>query len=276
MNQFYEPEEKENMKDTSLFAVLAVIAVVMLFLASGFFVNRMLADKPESVESEKSTEYQKNTESTESGYESISESSYKIQSGNVLPGFPSYPSGDYVVGKDIPAGFYLLIANTYNFDQDFSGYEDYGDFYFEVYQDAKISSSKLRADWVQNSHYLELENGQHLHFSHAELYHVPENQKLLPDAFSKSGMYQVGRDLEPGNYEILANLEYGGRYAVYDSAKPDAVPMTESSYLNIGESETIQLVEGQFLEMSFCKINRKLAENSGEHSENNLNPHFYS
>ncbi|MDE6731225.1 MAG: hypothetical protein K2J71_10690 [Oscillospiraceae bacterium] len=260
----------ESEQKSSLFAAMAVIATVMLFLASGFFINRVHADKPEleipeTIETEKSTEYQKNTESTES--------SYKIQSGNIFSDLPAYPSGDYIIGKDIPAGLYLLIADTYNYDNQDSGeYEDYGDFYFEVYQDAKISSSKLRADWVQNSHYLELENGQHLHFSHAELYHVSENQKLLPDVFSKSGMYQVGRDLAPGNYEILANLDYGGGYAVYDSAKPGAVPVMESGYLNIGESKIIQLAEGQFLEMSFCKIQQTSEENPGD----NLNLHFYA
>ncbi|MDE7120836.1 MAG: hypothetical protein K2O42_01585, partial [Oscillospiraceae bacterium] len=269
----------ESEQKSSFFAAMAVIATVMLFLASGFFINRVHADKPEPeiIESEKSTEFTKFTESTES-----TESSYKIQSGNIFSDLPAYPSGDYIIGKDIPAGFYLLIADTYNYDNQDSGeYEDYGDFYFEIYQDAKISnSSKLRSDWVQNSHYLELENGQHLHFSHAELYHVPENQKLLPDAFSKSGMYQVGRDLAPGNYEILANLEYGGGYAIYDSAKPGAVPVMESGYLDIGKSEIIQLAEGQFLEMSFCKINQKLPESenlkeTSESSENNLNYHFY-
>ncbi|MDE5769993.1 MAG: hypothetical protein K2H82_11475 [Oscillospiraceae bacterium] len=233
------------MKNNSLFAALAVIAVVMLFLAGGFFVNRMFADKPESemIESiEESTEF-----------------SYHCQSGNSLTGLPAYPSGDYRIGKDIPAGCYLLIADNYND----TGSQDYHEFYFEVSRD----SETLRADWVQNSHYLELENGQLLHFSHAELYHVPENQKLLPDAFSKSGMYQVGRDLEPGNYEILSNQEYGGRYAIYDSAKPDAVPITESNYLEIGTSEIIQLAEGQFLEMRFCGIHDKLEENNYFYSE---------
>lgn len=260
-----------NHQNPGLFTVLAIVAVVLFLLAGGMFLNRMLTDPPESAESTESTELTESheipelTESLES--QEIPESTEFTESAKSetlsLEDLRMYPNGDYIVGKDIPAGFYLLIANHYENTWNSGEYEDYGDLYFEVYQNSKISSSsKLRADWVQNSHYLELEDGQHLHFSHAELYHVPDDRRILPDAFRKSGMYQVGRDLEPGDYELTGHQEYGGSYAVYDSAKPGAVPVYVGNYIDIGTTDTVRLAEGQFLEMSFCRISRKLPDAS--------------
>lgn len=242
-----EKQETELNQKSSFFTAMAVVAAAMLFLAGASFTGKLLNQNSE-------TELLETTTSAITSTTTDIATSTTVSSSSMDTSYQVYDSSrEYQVGKNIPAGLYLAIVENYeNYTYDY----DYGDFYIEIFDD---SGNELFADWVQCSHYLELSDGQSLSFSHAKLYPV-ENFEYELSAFIYSGMYQVGKDIPAGSYEIIANKEYSGSYIIYDSAKPDANKITEYNYLESGKTNRVILEDGQFLDMKFCKINQALSE----------------
>ena len=161
----------------------------------------------------------------------------------------AYESGAYAVGKDIPAGTYVAVNDNQ--------YTLYGEFVFGVYDRPYVESESPSAinDTVhhQNNYYIELEDGQYIHFSHSKLYPFSENADTF-DPYAYSGMFKVYHDnLKAGTYTLIASSDYSGEYAVYDDIHADAEPKI-SGHLGEGETIEITLEETDYLMTTFCHV----------------------
>ena len=169
-------------------------------------------------------------------------------SGKDLSGFNLYKSGNFEVGKDVPAGKYLV------FSDDPYGY---GDFCFGVYSQSDCSEeSELSFEWYQGNAYVILNEGTFIHFSHSNMYKVDEDDILLkdlPDVNKCGGMYEVGKDIEPGNYKLeKTNDQYSMTYSVYSSIDTCSPEKTEEHYSE-SDSPEVSLSDGEYLLVKFGK-----------------------
>lgn len=158
-----------------------------------------------------------------------------------------YQNGDYEVGKDVPAGTYIILSDGMG----------YGDFYTGVYASASMSdASEIYGGWSKNSRYVVLELGQYLHFSHATMYD-PALVDITLDPFSQSGMFLVGRDLEPGTYTVVPdNDQYDGTFEVFYNLTASGTITKESYYIGLDGEEEVTLSEGEYIQTDFCILKK--------------------
>lgn len=158
-----------------------------------------------------------------------------------------YQSGDYEVGKDIPAGTYIILSDGLG----------YGDFYAGVYAAPSMSDeSEIYGGWAKNSRYVIVEEGQYLHFSHAAMYD-PELVDITLDPFTRSGMFLVGRDLEPGTYTVVPdNDQYDGTFQVFYGLTSAGMIGGDYHYVGLDGEEEVTLSEGEFIQTDFCILKK--------------------
>ena len=151
--------------------------------------------------------------------------------------------GEYVVGKDFPAGEYLLYVEDC-FD-DSMGY-DYGYIgTFEYYS------------WFQNSIYVDLLEGEYADISGCRVYSLSE-PLAENNPFEKAGMFKVGFDLEPGTYTVIPD---GSGFQPYVNVHENCRDYDRETFDNSTspleedyEEETVTVKEGEYLELRFCKL----------------------
>ncbi len=155
-----------------------------------------------------------------------------------------FVAGSYEVGKEIPAGEYVAVAN---------GNTPTMDFYLGIYTSASQSEeSELMGSWCQGSKLLVLEEGMYIELIHANLYDM-EKHGHPSDPFSSSGMYKVGRDLVAGTYTVMNySDQYTGEYTIYSSINCIAPIARDSGMVSSGETTQITLQDGEYIEMRFC------------------------
>ena len=167
----------------------------------------------------------------------------------------SYYDAPFKVGEDLPAGRYLLISKDYWISNESE--DHYGDFTYTVYATYTMTESReIGGGWAQNTAYVDLEDGQALDVSFADLWPADSDKlPIVPDPFEKSGMFLVGQDVEPGTYVVESyNDQYSGMYYIYDT-----IPMYDSDiiaedYIGLGYEQEITLEEGQVLVTNFCRL----------------------
>lgn len=191
--------------------------------------------------------------------------SHQFDSASQVKGYSSgrrpYEAGDYEIGTDIPAGLYLAVADTPD--------DSYGDFYFGIY-DRPYSESEstpaIGGGWQQNYYYIELEEGEYIHFSWAKLYPFSESSQKL-DPYSSTGMFMVWSDIPGGTYTLKADSDYDGEFSVLNSAgvpekyAENAVISDDiygddagTFFIPMGETAEVTLGEEQYLKTKFCHV----------------------
>ncbi|MBQ9895572.1 MAG: hypothetical protein IJM38_09345 [Ruminococcus sp.] len=160
-----------------------------------------------------------------------------------------FPSGKYILGEEMPEGVYLFKA-----DQTGHGVEGV---YADPSESKQISAAYVHFD---GSRIAELKGNGYVHFSWCTAYDLSKHPEIVNDPFTSSGMFMVGRDIEPGEYHIVPDEGEYGDYAewhIYSSINCIAPVERASGYGVEGddiEGTTITLNEGEFLETQFCKI----------------------
>ena len=170
------------------------------------------------------------------------------KTGDYKSDYRGYASGDYEIGKDIPAGVYLAVADTPD--------ESYGDFYFGVYASPYIESEStptIGGGWQQNDYYVSLKDGQFISFSWAKLYPFSKSSQKL-DPYHNSGMFLIGHDIPGGVYTLKADSDYDGEFSVLDGADVPETYVKETSFIPVGETVEITLKDDQYLKTKFCHI----------------------
>jgi hypothetical protein len=109
-----------------------------------------------------------------------------------VPEDNSIKAGMYKVGKDLPAGEYVIVS-------------DNG--YMEVAKDSTGSlDSIICNDNIQNRSIITVKEGQYLTVNDGKIYPIDKAPKVeAKDNKLPAGMYKVGIDVQPGEYKIIAD-----------------------------------------------------------------------
>lgn len=147
-----------------------------------------------------------------------------------------FSAGSYRVGKDIPAGEYKITSSS-----------SYG--YYCVYPDSS------KADILSNGNfntctYVAVSDGQLLEVTGASFVAIADakpTQKL-----SGEGIYKVGLDIQPGEYNITAQSG-SGYYAILGTVDAND-PFNIINNDNFEGNSFVTVSEGQYLEISRAAI----------------------
>lgn len=158
------------------------------------------------------------------------------------PTVKTYKSGQYKVGVDIPAGEYVAIAKS--------------DAYIEVAKDSKGTMDSIVAnDIFINRSIISVYDGQYLKLQNCELYSIADAPKVQPkDGFLPSGMYKVGTDLPPGEYNVVS--EGGDSYVETSSTSTHSMNDIISNDIFQG-NKYVSLSNGQYVKFYKAKIKVK-------------------
>ncbi|MBO8169370.1 MAG: hypothetical protein H0Z35_09335 [Thermoanaerobacteraceae bacterium] len=145
----------------------------------------------------------------------------------------------YKVGKDIPAGEYLIIAE--------------GMGYYQVTKDSSGSlDSIVSNDNFTNTRYVTVSEGQYLEITGSKMILASEAEPQKPqNGEYADGMYKVGKDIPAGEYKVVAT----GGIAYLEVAK-DSKGGLDSIITNDNfEGEKyITVKEGQYIKLVDCKL----------------------
>ena len=151
-------------------------------------------------------------------------------------GTPLVGDGDYVVGKDLPAGEYYVKCNSYNL-------------YVEVASDPSRAVDKIV--YNLNTHggtYITLEDGQYLRIQGGDLYKLDQAPDAKPsDGKYKEGMFKVGEDIPAGEYKIKSTEKQGYYEIATDSGhKIENVVKND----NFDDTASVKLEKGQYITLT--------------------------
>ena len=162
--------------------------------------------------------------------------------------FPAqtYAADSYVIGQDMPAGEYAIFTSDDSTDSTYSYCS------LTLYKD---ESDERRIAELRFQHHglITLYNGQHLVLSDGWAI-AAEEADILPGV---SGMYKVGRDMEPGTYQLTALTSEGGSWALYNDVRyyydyidgygrfvdPTVITVEEGQYLELTDVRDVQKIE---------------------------------
>ena len=162
--------------------------------------------------------------------------------------FPAqtYAADSYVIGQDMPAGEYAIFTSDDSTDSTYSYCS------LTLYKD---ESDERRIAELRFQHHglITLYNGQHLVLSDGWAI-AAEEADILPGV---SGMYKVGRDMEPGTYQLTALTSEGGSWALYNDVRYyyDYI----DGYGRFVDPTVITVEEGQYLELTDVREIEKIA-----------------
>lgn len=263
------PEQKKGgMAGAYILLIVAALLIVALFVWAVFAMNKFSMTHKTKSSSSRSISVVKPSEpdiseysgvggkGSSSGHSGRKETSDKEGGYSGVGGKSgvSYEADDYTAGRDIPAGEYLVVADTENF-----GYEEeeyIPSFYLGVYEDPN-EEHKVHTGWFQCSTYVKVNEGEDIHFSWATAYPA-DSTAVKNDPFERAGMFLVGKDVEPGEYEIESLTDQGYEsYAIFDSIDDvmadDGFSSREYPY---GEADKLTLREGQYVQLEWCRLKK--------------------
>jgi len=263
----FNPELKnETTNQSAFFMALALVAGAGIFLAGAFLIGKVLntPNIPESSDSEQAL-IEEIAETIFFPPEVTETESYRTGKASGGSSYQEFYEGDeYEVGKDIPAGKYLAVAN------DYTG----GDFYFGVYSEPYVESGntpQIAGGWQKNYYYIQISDGQYLHFSHSKLY--PEEEILnnpdlkdlkeylvdldIAGSYYVSGDYEVGKDIPAGWYIAVPsrdNPETSFYFGVYDQPYQEGEDIQPVIGGWQDGSFEIELEDGQYISYSWADL----------------------
>ena len=160
-----------------------------------------------------------------------------------------YHEGAYRVGKDLPAGEYLVYSSSGETIADCAVYKN---------PDLFAEDSSFRGVSAYTPVYITLDNGEYVEIAGGSLKAASSSPIARPDkdgAYDDICMYKVGKDIQPGKYKLVpddADEEY--MYAIYkDSYYRDASGVVREDYEATGVVE-LNLKDGQYIEFLGAKL----------------------
>lgn len=151
-----------------------------------------------------------------------------------------YQEGVYKIGKDLPAGEYLLISYD---DQYVGGY-------------MCVSSDSNQNDIIHNElfltfHYITVENGQYLELTRCGAVSVEEDSLSFKSYDDLGpGMYKVGVDIPAGEYKLTADKGALAAYScIYDNSTASRKIISNDI---INNNAYVTVKQGQYLLLKSC------------------------
>lgn len=203
-------------------------------------IDSSVAEKLVKIKAETEAE----TKSVENNVTVIEEASISkdttVQKTTAEP-LPTYhKEGVYKIGKDLPAGEYLLIA-----------YEDqYVGGYMCVSSDSNQKNIILN-ELFQTFHYVTVEDGQYLELSKCGAVSVEEDS-LYFKAYKDlgPGMYKIGTDIPAGEYRLTADKDAIAAYScIYNNSTAHRKIISNDI---INNNSYVTVTDGQYLLLSSC------------------------
>lgn len=158
-----------------------------------------------------------------------------------------YKSGMYKVGQDIPAGEYKLYSTG-----SFTGLS-----YFEIDKDSSNTLESIIAnDNFYSFTYVTVSDGQYFKFTDARAVPVSEAAPSEPeDGKYSSGMYKVGFDIPPGEYQVYPEENSTLGYGYYEITAASTHSLDDIvANENFESPRYITLKEGQYVKLSDAYI----------------------
>jgi hypothetical protein len=155
---------------------------------------------------------------------------------------PGFAAGMYKVGADLPAGEYVLLAES-------------DSCYFQVDKDSTGSFESIVCnDNFANRSILTVKAGQYLTVQRARIIPIAEAPKPEPvDGMLPPGMYKVGTDVPPGEYKIVSD---GSGYVEVDKNSLHGMESIISNDNFEGE-KYVTIKAGQYLKLSRASLRLK-------------------
>ena len=151
-----------------------------------------------------------------------------------------WPAGTYLAGSDLPAGTYLIEQDTGMFPGKVLLTSD----------DSGSLSSVLDDIGFYNRLYLTIHEGEYVQFEGTArpADTAPPYKKSSETETYPSGMYLVGKDLEPGVYEISSSAGTTGSYSISADARGNMSSFYQRS--TISEPVLQVLEDGQYITLN--------------------------
>lgn len=147
--------------------------------------------------------------------------------------------GKYSIGRDMPAGEYILVAA-----------DDPYISYFNIAHDSSGNiDSLIASDIVDTNLYVTVSNGQYLELYGCLAFHA---ENALEFNVRYEGMYKVGKDIPAGQYYIRSISQFGGYYAISKDSKHTMFSIVENELFEGYRYITVE--DGQYLTLSRAEI----------------------
>lgn len=148
----------------------------------------------------------------------------------------SFLPGQYKVGRDIPAGTYVI---------NFPATTNYGYMFIES-NSFNENDATVGYDFYRGRIYVTLMTGQYFSFDLGIGYPIataPALDKSQPDLHD--GMYLVGTDIPAGTYTIHPKNDFDGYYVVYNNATHTDASILD--YADLDAEKTVTVNNGEYL-----------------------------
>lgn len=158
------------------------------------------------------------------------------------PAKPKYISaGQYKIGKDLPAGEYVVLANNA---------------YVELARDSSGDMGSILAnDNIQNRTLVTVKDGQYFKVTNGKIYTAKDAPKVdTSKGILTAGMYKAGTDFPAGEYKVVS--EGGDSYVEVASDSSHSMNSIISNDLFSGE-RYITVKAGQYLKLQSCNLKLK-------------------
>lgn len=148
-------------------------------------------------------------------------------------------NGLYQVGKDIPAGDYVLFG-----DWHYSG--------FNLYKDGKKDiDSLITSEFLKIQLYISLEDGDLIEIEEAKAYPVADAPSTAPDGNPEQGMYLIGKDIPAGEY-VIKDSSFPSQYSLYkDITYKD---LDDREWVKVRDDEEITLTDGEYIHLDGAQL----------------------
>lgn len=153
--------------------------------------------------------------------------------------YPEDDNSSYIVGSNIPSGYYMLIAkDKYDHTADWVVINENNEDIYSFFQYSTIVRIEDGWDFIMtmcDAYSLDMFDGENNPFEH-------------------SGMFRVGIDVPAGTYKIIPTIDkHHAEWAVHEDIDSiDYEKINGSTYEKDVEDIEVTLEEGNILEMRFC------------------------
>ena len=156
--------------------------------------------------------------------------------------FRAYSEGSYKVGKDLPAGEYVLITISDRMGYFSINSDSSGDFKSIVANDNFTNRSIIT---VKNDQYLELKRCKAYRINAAPKFRIVDNK-------IEDGMYLIGVDIPAGEYNVIATGDRSGYLAVYSDSTHNIRSIVTND--NFAKNKYVTVTDGQYLQLKRAHI----------------------
>lgn len=226
-------DDKKKLQEIAIAVLAGIVFVTILFVINNITEN----DNKAKTNTQPTTTTQKETQKAT---EKTTAATIQKTTQDTYDKLTKYKAGTYKVGKDIPSGDYYLQSLTSK-----------GSAYFGVYADSNKTKINFNENFKGNM-LINIEDGEYLELNKCNAIPLLEfRQYYTTKTTLDNCMLEVGIDIEPGEYKLIATSSRG-YYCIYDDLRQSHIVSNDNF-----DNQTYCTVEkGQFLILNNCKIEK--------------------